>query len=117
MTPLSFPEPTTFLGKVVTATIDRPLNSQPPDWGFTYLVNYGYLPGVPALDGEDLDVYVLNVAVPLKQFTGECVAVIHRLDDNDDKLILVPPGQKVSDNEIRKQTAFQEQFFNSTIIR
>jgi inorganic pyrophosphatase len=43
------------------------------------------LPGVPAPDGKDLDVYILNIAEPLQQFTGECIAVIHRLNDNDDK--------------------------------
>ena len=112
-----YPDTTTFLGQVVTAVIDRPLNSHHPQWGFVYPVYYGYLPGVPAPDGDDLDAYVLNVAVPLKKFTGLCVALIHRRDDADDKLILVPPGQKISDAQIREQTFFQERFFHSIIIR
>ncbi|MCB8972025.1 MAG: inorganic pyrophosphatase [Ardenticatenaceae bacterium] len=112
-----YPDTTTFLGQVVTAVIDRPLNSHHPQWGFVLPVNYGYLPGVPAPDGDDLDAYVLNVAVPLKKFTGLCVALIHRRDDADDKLILVPPGQKISDAQIREQTFFQERFFHSIIIR
>ena len=112
-----YPDTTTFLGQVVTAVIDRPLNSHHPQWGFVYPVNYGYLPGVPAPDGDDLDAYVLNVAVPLKKFTGLCVALIPRRDDADDKLILVPPGQKISDAQIREQTFFQERFFHSIIIR
>lgn len=112
-----FPNATTFLGQVVTAVIDRPLNSRHPDWDFVYPVNYGFVPGVPAPDGDELDVYVLLVDVPLRRFTGMCVAVIRRLDDDDDKLILVPPGQQISDDDIRAQTGFQEQFFNSIIIR
>ena len=111
------PAATSFLGQIVTAVIDRPLNSQHPEWDFTYPVNYGYLPGVPAPDGEELDVYVLNIAEPLQVFTGQCIAVIHRLNDNDDKLILVPPGQMLTDHQIQEQTAFQEQFFDSIIIR
>lgn len=111
------PDATTFLRKVVTAVIDRPLHSHHPKWGFVYPVNYGCLPGVPAPDGDELDVYVLNVNVPLRRFTGICVAVIHRLDDDDDKLVLLPPGQQLSDEDIRAQTAFQERFFNSVILR
>ena len=113
----TYPDALTFLGQVVTAVMDRPLNSHHPTWGFVYPVNYGYVPGIPAPDGDELDVYVLNVDVPLKKFTGICVAIIHRLDDDDDKLILVPPGQKISDAQIREQTFFQERFFNSIIIR
>ena len=101
----------------MTAKIDRPLHSRHPEWGYVYPVNYGHLPGIPAPDGEDLDVYVLNIAVPLLVFTGQCIAVIHRLNDNDDKLVVVPPGQMLTDNQIQEQTAFQEQFFNSIILR
>lgn len=113
----AYPNATSFLGKIVTAKIDQPLNSRHPEWGFSYPVNYGYLPGVPAPDGEDLDVYVLNNAHPLTEFTGECIAIIHRLNDNDDKLILVPPDQTLTNAEIQTQTYFQEQFFESVIYR
>lgn len=117
MTQSHFPEATAFLGKIVTAKIDRPLHSQHPEWGFVYPINYGYLPGVLAPDGEDLDVYILNIAEPLPQFTGECIAVIHRLNDNDDKLVLVPQGQMLTDQQIRDQTNFQEKYFDSVILR
>ncbi|MAT96925.1 MAG: inorganic pyrophosphatase [Anaerolineaceae bacterium] len=108
---------TSFLGQMVTAVIDRPMHSQHPDWGFTYPVNYGYVPGVPAPDGDDLDVYILNISKPLQQFTGECIAVIHRLNDNDDKLVLVPRGQSLTNQQIRDQTDFQENCFDSVILR
>ena len=43
--------------------------------------------------------------------------MIHRTNDNVDKLIVVPEGKEISDEEIRKLTHFQEQYFESEIIR
>ena len=109
--------PRSYLGQRVTVQIDRPLGSCHPEHGFPYPVNYGYLPGVPAPDGEALDAYVLGVGAPLSTFTGHCIAVIHRLDDDDDKLVVVPEGVTLSDDEIRAQTHFQEQYFRSNLLR
>jgi inorganic pyrophosphatase len=112
-----FPLASTYLGQQVTVHIDRPMGSSHPEHGFRYSVNYGYLPGVFAPDGEELDAYVLGVDVPLDAFTGRCIAVIHRLDDEDDKLVVVLEGVALSDKEIRAQTRFQEQYFQSVIVR
>jgi inorganic pyrophosphatase len=106
-----------FLGKRVTVVIDRPAGSRHPQHGFSYPVNYGSLPGVTAPDGEDLDAYVLGVDRPLEHFTGICIAVIHRLDDDDDKLVVVPDGFAPDDAQILALTRFQEQFFTSEVIR
>jgi inorganic pyrophosphatase len=106
-----------FLGLVVTVHMDRPMGSRHPRYGFVYPVNYGYVPGVPAPDGGNLDAYVLGVDEPLEQFTGVCVAVLHRLDDDDEKLIVVPRGTALSDQEIRAQTRFVEQYFKSELLR
>jgi inorganic pyrophosphatase len=108
---------TAFLGRVVRVEIDRPLGSRHPDWGFVYPVNYGFVPGVEAPDGEELDAYVLGVSEAVEEFTGRCIAVIHRLDDDDDKLVLAPIGQDYSRDEVRACTAFQERFFASIILR
>ena len=116
MTISDYPAATSFLGKTVTVEIDRPCDSRHPTHGFRYPINYGYVPGVPAPDGDDLDAYVLFITEPLTTFTGICVAVIHRLNDNDDKLVLVPAGQTATDAQIRAQTWFQEQFFESVIL-
>ena len=107
-----------FLGKEVAAIIDRPLGSKHPTHGFVYEVNYGYIPDTKAPDGEGLDVYVLGIDRPVETFSGICVAIIHRLDDDDDKLVIIPKliGD-ISDEEIRRMTHFQEQFFTSEIIR
>jgi len=106
-----------FIGKIVFAKIDRPLGSRHPQHGFLYLLNYGYVPEVIAPDGEEQDVYVLGVFEPLEKFEGRCIAVIHRLDDDDDKLVLVPDGVQYTDAQILALTEFQERFFHPIVIR
>ena len=106
-----------YLGRNVTVHIDRPLGSRHPEHGFTYPVNYGYVPGVLAPDGEELDAYVLGIAEPLCEFTGRCIAIVHRHDDDDDKLVLVPDGLSLSDQDILSLVRFQEQFFDAQVLR
>lgn len=108
---------TQFLGKVIKVKIDRPLGLKHPKHNYFYPVNYGFVEGVKAPDGEDVDAYVLGVFKPVEEFEGKCIAVIHRLDDEDDKLIVVPEDKEYTDGEIRVLTEFQERFFNSNIIR
>ena len=107
----------TFLGKTVTVKMDRPLGSKHPKHGFTYAVNYGFIPGTISGDGEELDAYVLNVNTPLEVFTGTCAAIIHRTNDDDDKLVVIPTGTTITNAEIERKTAFQEQWFKHEIIR
>ena len=108
---------TPFLGQTVTVTVDRPMGSKHPKHGFLYPVNYGYIEGIEAPDGEDLDAYILGVFDSVEEFTGRCIAVIHRTDDDDDKLVVVPKGVAYSDEQIAALTEFQERFFKSVIIR
>ena len=112
-----FTDATTFIGKVVRVKVDRPMGSRHPREGFVYPVNYGFVPGVPAPDGEDLDAYVLGVFEPLTDFTGTCIAVIRRMDDDDDKLIVVPAGREYSGAQIMALTEFQERFFRTIVTR
>lgn len=112
---MSYSKP--FLGKTVTVTIDRPFGSKHPKHGFEYELNYGYIDGVKAPDGEDLDAYVLGESVALEEFTGKCIAIIHRTDDDDDKLIVCSANKTFTDDEIREATDFQEKWFKSEIIR
>ena len=106
-----------FLGTRVTIQVDRPLGSRHPRHGFFYPVNYGFVPGTVAPDGEELDAYLLGVFEPLTTFTGTCIAVIHRFDDDDDKLVVVPQGRQYSDAQILALTEFQERFFQGEISR
>ena len=106
-----------FLDKTLEVTIDRPLGSKHPKHGFIYPVNYGYVPNTISGDGEELDCYILGIYEPIEAFKGKCIAIIHRLNDNDDKLIIVPENKSFSNNEIQVLTEFQEQYFKSEIIR
>jgi inorganic pyrophosphatase len=98
--------------------IDRALGSAHPKYpNMIYPINYGFIPDTRSGDGEELDAYVLGVGQPVEQYQGRCVAIIHRLKDDDDKLIVVPESMTVSDDEIRSATHFQEQYFKSEIWR
>ena len=107
-----------FLCKSVAVTIDRLLQSKHPKHGWEYQLNYGFIPDTISPDGEELDAYIIGTLEPLKKFTGNCIAVIHRLDDNDDKLVVVTDDYlNITDEEIRQHAHFQEQWFTSEIIR
>ena len=106
-----------FLNKTLEIKIDRPMGSKHPKHGFIYPLNYGYVPNTISGDGEELDAYVLGIYEPLETFTGKCIAIIHRTNDNDDKLIIVPDNKTFTNKEIKVLTDFQEQYFKSTILR
>ena len=106
-----------LLGKKVTVTMDRPLGSTHPKHGFVYDVNYGYIAGIKAPDGEDLDAYFLGVDTPIQTGEGVCIAIAHRRDNDDDKLIVVPEGVTMSNEEILLAIHFQEQWFDTVIVR
>jgi inorganic pyrophosphatase len=108
---------TDFIGRLVSIHIDRPLGSRHPQHGFFYMLNYGCVPGMLAPDGEEQDAYVLGVFEPVDQFEGRCIAVLHRLDDEDDKLVLVPDGLQYTDEQVLALTEFQERFFKTVVIR
>ena len=106
-----------YIGNIVQVKIDRPMGSKHPKHDFIYPVNYGFVPNTISGDGEELDCYVLGIDNPIDSFQGKCIAVIHRTNDNDDKLIVVPEEKNYTDEEIRKLTNFQEQYFESEIVR
>ena len=106
-----------FIGKIVEVEMDRPLGTRHPKHGFMYCVNYGYIPGTISGDGEELDAYLIGVFEPVKSYIGKCIDVIHRINDDDDKLVVVPEGKNYTDEQIRALTEFQERFFESEIIR
>ena len=105
-----------YIGQILTIRIDRPFGSPHPDHGFIYPVNYGYLPGAIGGDGEELDAYLLGVFEPIEEFTGVCIAIIHRLDDDDDKLVIAPEGKTFTPDQILALTEFQERFFKSQLL-
>ena len=106
-----------LMGKTVDAVIDRPIGHIHVTKGITlhYTINYGFLPGMMGGDGEEQDVYVLGVDVPLETFRGRVIAAICRRDDNEDKLVMAPADMVFSAEEIREATWFVEKYFDSTI--
>lgn len=105
-----------MLGQIVDVIIDRPLGSaHPNDTECIYPLNYGFVPGVYAGDGEEQDVYVMGVTERISRFSGRVIAVIHRLNDNEDKWVAAPEGMYFTEEEIRAATHFIEQFFESEI--
>ena len=106
-----------YLGKTVTIKMDRELGCKHPKHGFTYLLNYGYVPGTVSGDGEELDAYIVGEYHPVSEFTGTCIAVIHRTNDDDDKLVVAPKGKMYTTLQIKALTEFQEKWFESVIIK
>ena len=108
---------TSLLGKKVNIIIDRPIGHTHVTKGITlhYTINYGYLPGITGGDGEEQDVYILGVDVPLKDFCGIVIGAIRRSDDNEDKLVAAPEGASFSAEQIKEATWFVEKYFDSTI--
>lgn len=106
-----------YIGKEITVVMDRQMGSKHPKHGFIYPVNYGYIPNTISADGEELDCYVLGVFEPVKEFTGKCIAIIHRTNDDDDKLIVTLKDKNYSDEQIEALIEFQERYFEHILIR
>ena len=105
-----------MLGKMVRVVVDRPLGSlHPRHKDIRYPVNYGYVEGILAPDGEEQDVYILGVDHPVAEFTGRIIAILHRYDDVEEKWVAAPEGLRFSAEEIAEQFAFQERFFHSEV--
>ena len=106
-----------MIGKTVKVLVDRPLGSyHPKHRDMYYPVNYGYIEGIMALDGEEQDAYILGVDEPVKEFTGKIIAIIHRYDDVEEKWVVAPEGKTFTLEEIRAKVNFTEQYFKSEII-
>ena len=105
-----------MIGKTVRVVVDRPLGSyHPKHKDIYYSVNYGYIEGIMAPDGEEQDAYILGVDVPVKEFEGKIIAIIHREDDIEEKWVVAPENSIFTKEEIMDQVKFQEQYFKSEV--
>lgn len=105
------------IGQTVTVTVDRPLGSYHPEYpDLYYPVNYGYIAGEMAADGEEQDAYILGVKEPISSFTGVVAAIVHRADDVEEKWIAAPENLQLLRSEIEEQIRFQERYFDSKVI-
>lgn len=98
-----------LLGKAVHVEVDRPIGYQHGD--LIYPINYGYIPGITAEDGEAQDAYILGVHQPISAFDGRVVGAIRRKNDCEDKLVVAPDGMVFHQGEIAAAVHFQERFF------
>ncbi len=106
-----------MLGEIVKVIVDRPLGSHHPDNNdIIYRVNYGYIEGIIAPDGEEQDAYILGIDKPISEYMGRVIAVVHRIDDIEDKWIVASEDVHYTKEEIIKQIEFQEQYFKYEII-
>ncbi|SKA61034.1 inorganic pyrophosphatase [Eubacterium uniforme] len=106
-----------MIGEFVKVTVDRPLGSYHPEYkDMYYPINYGYIEGIIAPDGEEQDAYILGVDEPLKVFKGKIIAIIRRSDDVEEKWVVAPEGAEYTADEIMKQVEFTEKFYDSTVI-
>ncbi len=100
----------------IKVIIDRPLGTyHPKHKDIFYTVNYGYIEGIIAPDGEEQDAYVLGVGEPVSEFTGKVIAVIERLDDVEEKWVVAPENMTFTKDEIMKQVEFQEKYFKTKL--
>lgn len=107
-----------IIGSVVTGTVDRPLGSAHPNYpDMIYPINYGYVDGIFAADGEEQDVYIFGAGEPLETYTGIVIAVYHRTNDNEDKWIVSIDGRDYSDDEILEKIDFQEKYYKGVLLR
>ncbi len=106
-----------YLGRRIHIVVDRPVGyvHKKDTYALTYPVNYGYIPGVAGGDGEDLDVYLLGVAEPVKEADCRVIGIVHRKNDAEDKLIAAPEGRRFTKDEMAEAVSFQEQWFDAEI--
>ena len=109
-----------YIGKSVTVTVDRPIGSEHPKHkGLIYPINYGYVEGIFAGDGEEQDVYILGIDKPIRSAKVTIIAVVMRSDDNEDKWVGVPEelvgSELCCECNILKAIEFQERYYTSKL--
>lgn len=106
-----------MIGNIVKVIVDRPLGSYHPKYkDIYYPINYGYIEGMIAPDGEEQDAYILGVDEPVSEFVGKVIAIIHRNDDIEEKLVVVPEKVYLSAEQIMEKVVFMERYFDFEII-
>ena len=106
-----------YLGKLVDIKVDRPIGyvHHKEKYSLTYPINYGYIPGVFGGDGEELDVYLLGVDKPVKEYSAKIIGIAHRENDVEDKLIAAPDGINFNQAQIAEVINFQEKYYRTII--
>lgn len=105
-----------MIGSMCKVVVDRPMGTYHPKHAdIFYPINYGYVPGVMASDGEEQDAYIIGVNEPVNEFEGKVIAIIHRFDDVEDKWVVAPIDRSFTEKQIMEQVSFQEQYFHTEV--
>jgi inorganic pyrophosphatase len=107
-----------YLGRDLEVVVDRPIGSQHPkaQLRLRYSINYGFLPGTCAPDGDPQDAYIVGIGEPVDRYFGHVIAIIIRDDDREGKLVVAPIGTSLTQQEIGDALSFQECYFQSRLI-
>lgn len=103
-----------YMGKFVHVVVDRPIGHRHGE--LLYPINYGYIPGLFAGDGEEQDAYILGVNEQIKEFEGQVIGAVRRWNDCEDKLVVAPAGAVYHQGQIAEAVHFQEQYFETHIF-
>lgn len=103
-----------FLGKTIEVKIDRPIGyvHKKETYSISYPINYEYIPGEIGGDGEELDVYLLGVEEPVDEYVAKVIGIIHRQNDNEDKLVAATEGMCFTRKQIKDAVDFQEKYYD-----
>lgn len=105
-----------MIGDIVTVKVDRQLGTYHPEHKELYYpINYGYIEGIIAPDGEEQDAYILGVNEAADTFTGKIIAIVHRIDDVEDKWVVAFENDRFTIDAIKKAVEFQEKYFHTEI--
>lgn len=106
-----------YLGKKIHIEIDRPIGyvHKKSDRVLVYPINYGYIPGVLGGDGEELDVFLVGVSEPVREYDAVVIGISYRHNDVEDKLIAAPEGMTFTAEEIADGIRFQEQYYDTEL--
>ena len=62
-----------------------------------------------------MDVYLLGVEVPVKEYKARMIGMIHHRNNAKDKLVAAPEGMDFTKEKIAEAVHFQEQYYENEI--
>ena len=107
-----------LLGAMIEGVVDRPIGSTHPKHSdMIYPINYGYIEDFIAPDSEGEDVYILGSLKPIDRFKGKVIAIVERINDFENKLVVSLDNKDYSIEEIEEKVNFQEKYYKHRIIK
>ncbi len=91
-----------YLGKNIKVTINKNLNS-------------GYFTDLKTPNNKYQNVYVIGVKKPIKEFEGKVIAIINRIDEIENILVVSYNNKKYTKEEILKLINYEDKKYKSKI--